>query len=69
MFCEFGAGGRGLKADFSGQHCVESTLYLAETFWQSRPCCKGTAWAGGHCSCPRFVLLWAVLHSVNLSNR
>ncbi|KAL3144589.1 hypothetical protein ABBQ32_004313 [Trebouxia sp. C0010 RCD-2024] len=25
------------KADFSGQHCVESTLYLAETFWQSSP--------------------------------
>ncbi|KAL0018142.1 hypothetical protein WJX77_000900 [Trebouxia sp. C0004] len=22
---------------FSGQHCVESTLYLAETFWQSSP--------------------------------
>ncbi|KAL0018220.1 hypothetical protein WJX77_009772 [Trebouxia sp. C0004] len=32
-------------------------------------CCKGTAWAGGHCSCPRYVSLWAVLHSVNLSNR
>ncbi|KAL3154758.1 hypothetical protein ABBQ38_011304 [Trebouxia sp. C0009 RCD-2024] len=25
------------KADFSGQHCVESVLYLAETFWQSSP--------------------------------
>ncbi|DBB10688.1 TPA: hypothetical protein ACH3X3_007189 [Trebouxia sp. C0006] len=25
------------KADFSGQHCVESILYLAETFWQSSP--------------------------------
>ncbi|KAL3160455.1 hypothetical protein ABBQ32_010774 [Trebouxia sp. C0010 RCD-2024] len=25
------------KADFSGQHCVESTLYLAETFWQTSP--------------------------------
>ncbi|KAL3156250.1 hypothetical protein ABBQ32_012525 [Trebouxia sp. C0010 RCD-2024] len=25
------------KADFSGQHCVEPTLYLAETFWQSSP--------------------------------
>ncbi|KAL3134553.1 hypothetical protein ABBQ38_006394 [Trebouxia sp. C0009 RCD-2024] len=25
------------KADFSGQHCVESTLYLAETCWQSSP--------------------------------
>ncbi|DBA89505.1 TPA: hypothetical protein ACH3X1_004127 [Trebouxia sp. C0004] len=25
------------KADFSGQHCVESTLYMAETFWQSSP--------------------------------
>ncbi|KAL0021010.1 hypothetical protein WJX77_006434 [Trebouxia sp. C0004] len=32
-------------------------------------CCNGTAWAGGHCSCPQFVSLWAVLHSVNLSNR
>ncbi|DBB06124.1 TPA: hypothetical protein ACH3X3_009680 [Trebouxia sp. C0006] len=25
------------KADFSGQHSVESILYLAETFWQSSP--------------------------------
>ncbi|DBA76442.1 TPA: hypothetical protein ACH3X2_008514 [Trebouxia sp. C0005] len=25
------------KADFSGQHCIESILYLAETFWQSSP--------------------------------
>ncbi|KAL0034258.1 hypothetical protein WJX77_005841 [Trebouxia sp. C0004] len=33
IFCEFEAGGR----DFSGQHCVESILYLAETFWQSSP--------------------------------
>ncbi|DBA90736.1 TPA: hypothetical protein ACH3X1_003946 [Trebouxia sp. C0004] len=25
------------KADFSGQHCVDSSLYLAENVWQSSP--------------------------------
>ncbi|KAL0038721.1 hypothetical protein WJX79_004867 [Trebouxia sp. C0005] len=58
------------KADFSGQHCVESILYLAETFWQSSPfMLQRYGWAGGHCSCQRFVSLWAVLHSVISSNR
>ncbi|KAL0037583.1 hypothetical protein WJX77_003742 [Trebouxia sp. C0004] len=46
-----------------------SSTWLKHSGRAAPLCCKGMAWAGGHCSCPRFVSFWAVLHSVNLSNR
>ncbi|KAL0039203.1 hypothetical protein WJX77_011362 [Trebouxia sp. C0004] len=68
MLCKFGAGGRGLKTSVASIALSPSSTWL-KLFGRAAPlCCKAMAWAGGHCSCQRFVSLWAVLHSVNVSN-